>query len=170
MTQSVLEHVDEDIALFEGIRKYVSYYGESIVQMHLFPSAACLPLYLHHGIRQYTPRTILRFTSLFSNNSYVQLFELGGKETFKLQFEFFSQRRYYGVFPFNKIPFIPEGRKKELGRNLKSDPELFRDYNARFLKSARKDMADPKSFPIFYALVIHSNWKRRIYDMGNSAS
>ncbi len=81
VSQSAIEHIIEDINIFEQIASYVKKSKKNIIQIHIFPSAECLPLYLFHGVRQYTPRTISKITKLFSNFSDVELIALGGENS-----------------------------------------------------------------------------------------
>ncbi len=68
ITQSVLEHIDTDLELFKSLKEYLYLNRRPFVQVHLFPSAACLWLYLYHGYRQYTPRSISRITKIFDDD------------------------------------------------------------------------------------------------------
>ena len=62
ISQSAFEHIEEDCTLFNSIALYVNKREAPLLQIHLFPSSACLRLYPFHGIRQYTPRTISHIT------------------------------------------------------------------------------------------------------------
>ena len=91
MTQSAIEHVEADLIYFEKIKDYIRTYNKSVIQVHLFPSSVCLRLYLFHGIRQYTPRTISKITRIFSVFSNTTLFRLGGKECIRLHYDFITK-------------------------------------------------------------------------------
>ena len=83
ITQSALEHFQEDVRFFEKLVDLMLGNREQIWQVHLVPSASCLYTYLWHGFRQYTPRKISEITRLFPSNYDFELYSLGGgwKET-----------------------------------------------------------------------------------------
>ena len=144
MTQSAIEHFEEDLLYFEQIRNYILSYGKSVIQIHLLPSKACLKLYLYHGVRQYTHRTILEITRLFSGFSNCTLFELGGDECNKLHHDFITK------------PLL----KDKVGdlRDLKTEK-----YDEKLLSAIKKDMDSHSCTPAFYALLIHSNPTNRLF-------
>ncbi len=49
------------------LRDFAAAINRPSILVHLMPSAACLRLYRHHGLRQYTPRTISKITRLFDS-------------------------------------------------------------------------------------------------------
>lgn len=144
ITQSAIEHFDEDLHFFYQIRDFIQKTSKSVIQIHLFPSAAQLKLGIYHGIRQYTPRTISKITKIFDDLSYAVLFSLGGKECNSLHWEFITKPR-----SITKTGDLRETKTKE--------------YNKRLNSSIRKDMSKFQKHPNFYALVIHSNWKEKIF-------
>jgi hypothetical protein len=89
VTQSAIEHFDDDLVFFEQIKKFIDTSGKPVMQIHLFPGAATLPLYLFHGLRQYTPRTISKITRLFPQAKF-ELYGLGGRESRKLHWKYFT--------------------------------------------------------------------------------
>jgi len=66
VSQSAMEHVTNDMRVFEHVHAYAHRAGRPLLQIHLLPSAACLWLYLWHGYRQYTPRRLTPITTLFA--------------------------------------------------------------------------------------------------------
>ena len=58
MSQSAIEHFENDLLYFKQIKNFIDKTNNNTVQVHIFPSAACLKLSLWHGVRQYTPRTV----------------------------------------------------------------------------------------------------------------
>jgi hypothetical protein len=100
------------------------------------PSAACLKLYLLHGVRQYTPRTLSKFTRP-SESGYAVLYGLGGRDCNRLHFRFIT------------LPLF-------LGRN--ADMRLTRaaEYERRLYAAIKKDITLAQCSPSFYALVIHT--------------
>lgn len=150
MTQSAIEHFDEDLSFFKQIRDYTISNQRNIIQIHLFPSSYCLRLYRFHGVRQYTPRTISKITRLFNDYSYAVLFNLGGKESKRLHYE------------FNTKPLLIQ--KME----ALSDQKI-REYDRLLPGAIEEDMKHSQKSPIFYVLVIHSNWKKNLFTSPNNA-
>jgi SAM-dependent methyltransferase len=136
ISQSAIEHFDQDLAFFEQLREYIVKTGKPAVQIHLFPAAASLLLYLFHGFRQYTPRTISKITRLFSGAD-ISLYALGGEASKKLHLRYFTWpvliRRKYTQPTFDAAEYEPKLRK-----------------------AVEHDIAHPSRSPLFWALVIHS--------------
>jgi SAM-dependent methyltransferase len=143
---SALEHFEEDLYYFRQVHDFIESRKRNILQIHLFPSGPCLKLFGHHGIRQYTPRTLRSITELFHPFSYSVLFNLGGKE---------SNRVHYRHI---RLPLESPSRNDNL---KKTDPEA---YDRLTYEAIQKDMSSPGSAPTFYALVIHSYFKQRLFD------
>lgn len=143
MTQSALEHFEEDLVYFEQIREFLSRKSRNAIQVHLLPSSACRKLYRFHGVRQYTPRTISKITRIFQDFSYSVLFRLGGKECNALHWEFITK------------PLITQ--RNDL-RNTKTS-----EYDQRLIKAIKANIKNPSKPASFYALVIHANWREKIF-------
>ena len=141
LSQSAIEHFDHDLTYFLQIKEYIHRHQNPVIQVHLIPSSACLRLYRLHGTRQYTPRTISKITRLFDGFSFKVLFNLGGETCNSLHYEF----------------IVKSG--KDL-RDLKTQ-----EYDWRSMEAIQYDMANPNRNPAFYALVIHSNWKKKLFDL-----
>ena len=135
VSQSALEHFDDDLVFFDQIRDFVASTRGPVIQIHLVPSQACLRLYLLHGVRQYTPRTLSRATRLFPDGG-VELYALGGRESNRLHFEFITK------------PLLIQ--KRDL-RDERPD-----DYDRRRFQALEADLREPSRSPAFWALVIHS--------------
>ncbi len=138
ITQSAIEHFDKDLLFFEQIREFIKKSRKPIMQIHLFPAAATLPLYFFHGVRQYTPRTISKITRLF-NDSDISLYPLGSSASKKLQWRYFTWpvliTRKYSKPTFDVKIYEPQ------------------------LKAAfEHDLKYPSQSPLFWALVIKSNF------------
>ncbi|NLE65448.1 MAG: class I SAM-dependent methyltransferase [Elusimicrobia bacterium] len=144
-SHSAIEHFSEDLVFFSHIRDHILSCGQSVVQVHLFPSAACLGLYGCHGIRQYTPRTAAKIARLFAPFSNAALFGLGGRESVRIH-QKYIRRSLWG-----------RGRDERSSRESEYDRDLF--------QAMQKDMAAPSwRDPHYYALVIHSYPKRFVFD------
>ena len=136
ISQSAIEHMDHDLQFFEHVRDHVRRLGAPALQVHLCPSAACLRLYLLHGVRQYTPRTLSHVTRLFEDSSVV-LYRLGGRACNRLHYRFIT------------APLMIWRR---------GDLRLTRpaEYEHLLHAAIESDMGRPQRSPAFYALVIHT--------------
>ena len=191
ITQSVLEHIDTDLELFKSLKEYLYLNRRPFVQVHLFPSAACLWLYLYHGYRQYTPRSISRITKIFDDDDTdIRLFRLGGSESFEIQMNAFSshiyqtdhmpkhysensisQLHYYSSY-FKSHFLINETRKKQYWKirnhnlhahKLQTADNFIENYNSLLVSAIKKDMYSSDNCPLFYALIISSFLNDDIY-------
>jgi len=141
MTQSAIEHFDEDLDFFKQIKDYIISFKNNVIQIHLFPSKVCLYLYRYHGARQYTPRTISKVTKLFKDFSSTILYNLGG--------DFCNYLHYnYIINPLKKRGVDMRDTKPQ-------------EYDKLLFKSIKKDMTHSSKLPTFYALIINSNWNKK---------
>jgi SAM-dependent methyltransferase len=143
ISQSAVEHFDDDLVFFQQIRDYVETAPGPVLQIHLVPSQACLLLYHLHGVRQYTPRTLSTITRLFSSGDQALLYRLGGRGCNRLHYSFITR------------PFF-QGRRDR----RKEEPD---EYDRQLFDAVRSDMLRPQPSPAFYALVIHSRWTKRVF-------
>lgn len=143
ISQSAIEHMDHDLRFFEHVRDHVRRLGAPALQVHLCPSAACLKLYLLHGVRQYTPRTLSHITRLFEIG-YAILYRLGGRACNRLHCKFIT------------VPLM-------IWR--KSDLRVTRaaEYELRLHEAIEQDLSRPQQHPAFYALVIHTHPRTRLF-------
>ena len=137
VSQSAIEHFDDDLIFFSTLKHFIIRNKRPTVQIHLFPSSACLLLYLLHGVRQYTPRTVSKITGLFGAFSYAVLYRLGGKACNRLHYDFITW------------PLLI----KKAGDLRQSQTD---EYDQRLRKAIQDDMLRPQSSPAFWALVVHS--------------
>jgi hypothetical protein len=137
MSQSAIEHFPEDLTYFRQVRDFLLSKSTPWLQVHLFPSAACLPLYRFHGVRQYTPRTVSLITALFPDAQAV-LYELGGPNCNRVHREYISGPVFAGA---------------EDRRNTETA-----QYRAALKNAIELDRAVSSS-PSFYALVMLGNTK-----------
>lgn len=149
LSQSAIEHFDGDLVFFREIRDWARERGQPFIQVHLFPSAACLPLYLWHGVRQYTPRTVSKITRLFSEFSVSTLVPLGGRPANRLHREFIT-------WPGLKRDILKLGTADRRERELE-------EYNRRLAVALAAEPSSVKH-PSFYALVIESYVGKSIFD------
>ena len=145
VSQSAIEHFDEDVVFFDQIRDYVGATEGPVLQIHLVPSQACLRLYHLHGARQYTPRTLSALTRLFSPDAYAVLYRLGGRACNRLHYTFIT-----------KPMLILRGS------DLRN--ERPQDYDRQLREAIAADMKQPDPSPAFWALVIHSRARARLFD------
>ncbi|MEX1248898.1 MAG: hypothetical protein WEA61_10495 [Anaerolineales bacterium] len=141
MSQSAIEHFPEDLTYFRQVKHFIDQQSGPVLQIHLFPSAACLRLYRFHGVRQYTPRTVSMICALFPESA-CHLFELGGSDCNELHWEYVTK------------PVLLEGRRDR--RETEAEPY------AQRLRQALEAQSSGRSDASFYALVIHSHAKNRI--------
>jgi len=144
ITQSAIEHFDEDLLFFERIRDFIKETQKPVIQIHLFPAAATLPLYLFHGLRQYTPRTVSKIARLFDDKSNIHLFGLGGEKGKRLHFKYFTW------------PLLILRQKATWSKNVGR-------YDKEVREVIEYDINHPSKSPIFWALIIHSNPKKEIW-------
>ncbi len=143
VTQSAIEHFDEDLFFFEQIKQFINKSKRPVIQVHNFPGAATLPLYLFHGIRQYTPRSISKITKLF-DKAYICLYGLGGNAGKRVQWKFFTW------------PLLLLRRKATWSNDVAK-------YNEEVKEAIAHDVEHPSESPIFWALIIQSNFKKKIW-------
>ncbi len=145
ITQSAIEHFKNDLLYFKQLKTFIDDSQKNTIQIHLFPSSACLKLYLWHGVRQYTHRTIYKITSIFdSHNDYSILYKLGGAYSSRLHFQYITK-------PARIM-------KQKDWRFVKND-----EYRRLLKEAVEKDIQSADSKPLFYALIIHSNYKNKIF-------
>ena len=143
ITQSAIEHFNYDLEYFQQIKKFIDKNKTNIIQIHLFPSPACLWLYLFHGVRQYNFRAIMQIIDIFkSTNSYFRSYPLGGNSS--------------NLFHFLNIT-IPSLFKKW---NIESNDKYTEKLKSSVSRDLQRGISDN---PSFYALVIHSNFSKVIF-------
>lgn len=96
ITQSALEHFEEDLVFFRQIADYIATANRPIIQLHLMPSSACLTTFPWHGVRQYTPRTISRITRLFGLETSKRLYFLGSIACNRIHRQYITYPRLLG--------------------------------------------------------------------------
>jgi SAM-dependent methyltransferase len=143
VSQSTLEHAASDEAVFAQLKVLAQSAQDPLLQIHLVPSAACLRLYLWHGYRQYTPRTLSALSRPFIGADRL-IVRLGGAACNRLHWSFITRPRLIGR-----------------GDLRDRRPDEYRRALARAIES---DMREPQASPAFYALLIHSNRRERLLD------
>jgi SAM-dependent methyltransferase len=138
VSQSTLEHVRNDALVFEKIHAHAHASGRPLLQLHAVPSAACLRLYLWHGYRQYTRRTISTLTAPFADCSTRRLIALGGDACNALHWD-------YITWPL---------MIRRAGDRRDAEPER---YRAALGDAIATDIARRSAHPAFYVLLIDSN-------------
>jgi len=138
LSQSAIEHFTEDLTFFNQIKEFINHKKEPIIQIHLFPSSACLKLYKYHGLRQYTPRTISKITKIFNQFSKSTLYNLGGENCNNIHNKFITEPKY----KYN----LPDKRKE-------SPDVYFKELKESIMKDLNKNIINPS----FYVLYIYSH-------------
>jgi hypothetical protein len=144
ITQSAIEHFEEDMPFYEAIAEFIGKADKPVIQIHNFPGKAILPLYLFHGVRQYTPRNISKITRLFKGSG-IYLYGLGGDACKKVQWKYFTW------------PLLILRKKARWSEDVAA-------YDAEVRKAAEYDILNPSGSPLFWVLVIHSHLKNRIWE------
>ena len=138
VSQSAIEHVGDEGACFDRIHAHAHARGRPLLQLHAVPSAACLRLYLWHGYRQYTPRTISSITARFADCSERALVSLGGRRSNAVHWRWVTWPIFF----------------RRAGDPRDRDPAA---YRRDFEEAVAHDAADPDGPPSFYVLMIGSN-------------
>ena len=150
ITQSAIEHFKYDIEYFRQLKNFIKRNKRNTVQIHIFPAPPSLWIYLLHGFRQYNFRSISKIINIFDdydNKSYATLFKLGGNA---------SNLVHLKHVTFPKI--IKTAGIKSL-RDLNPN-KYFAIAKNSILKDLRNENFKNCSF---YALIIHSNYKNKIF-------
>lgn len=135
VTQSAIEHFDHDLLFFEQIKSFVGKANHPVMQIHLFPAKATLPLYLFHGLRQYTPRTLSKITRLLGDGFSFELYGLGGRVCAKLHFKYFTW------------PVLITRRHEKPTFDVS-------EYEPALRAAVEKDAKTAPRSPLFWALII----------------
>jgi hypothetical protein len=139
LTQSALEHFEEDLLYFNQVSQYVLRSQHPILQVHLIPSASCVATFPWHGVREYTPRTLSRITRLFGADTERYLFRLGATRCNRVHRQFIT-------WP-----------------NLRHGVDLRHVENLRYQRDLRSailhDFSSMGRSAAFYALVLASNFR-----------
>lgn len=93
VSQSALEHIENDTASLISVTKSLSQKSKNFIQVHMIPAPASLPLYLWHGWRQYSLRNLSRWSSLITaidDNLEMEVFALGGIHSFWTHFKHYT--------------------------------------------------------------------------------
>jgi hypothetical protein len=144
VSQSALEHFENDLLFFRQIRDFVDSKRSPLLQIHLSTTPACLELYGLHGVREYTPRSTSMIAKLFDKTSYSLMFQLGGDACNRVHMDYIMN------------PLSTQGIDL---RNTKTI-----EYDRRVKSAIIQDMANYPRNPSFFALVIHSLYHRPIWD------
>jgi hypothetical protein len=146
VSQSALEHFDDDLTAFEDIAAFTCEPPRPLLQIHLVPAASALVLYPWHGVRQYTPRTLSKAVRLFAPYSHCVLFALGGRASHAIHWDFITRSQFFGG---------PERRQTE--------PERYAEAARRALgQDLAGDSASRNA--AFYAFAVHSHRRERVFD------
>lgn len=160
ISQSSLEHIENDLVVFKQIRKFVDLAKHEVIQIHLVPSASCLWLYLFHGVRQYTPRTISKISKLF-DDSFCKLVGFGGNESFKLQWNVFTKQEIFNRLGLYKFGFVSKEWQGSNFNKIIDKKSVIDKYEKLARQAIRKDMKDQSKRAVFYALIIKSNFNEK---------
>jgi SAM-dependent methyltransferase len=126
-TQSALEHFEFDLDFFARIEKRQKTTKLPLIQVHVFPSKACLKTFLWHGIRQYNFRKIRRIIEIAHPETKPILICLGGPSTNKFHWDSITRfsirklrQRMYTSYPSFAISMANAIKRDELSRRARS--------------------------------------------------
>jgi SAM-dependent methyltransferase len=149
-TQSALEHFDRDLDFHQHVNNFIKNNinnNKKFFQLHLVPSGQCLFSYLAHGYRHYTPNTISKISSLYSDgqNTRFILFELGSKNSWLMHIKCITLAKFFSFLSF-----------REFNKN---------NYIKALDEAVQKDIENPKKNEAsFYAFMILSNYSNTDVD------
>ncbi|WP_337997829.1 class I SAM-dependent methyltransferase [Oleispirillum naphthae] len=138
VTQSALEHFEEDLTFFRQAAAEAEAHGAPLLQIHLMPSPACLWLYLWHGYRQYSHRRLEEIAALFGARAFAAAVALGAGRCNAVHARYITRPMLTGR---------PD--RREAGTAA---------YVAELTAAIAADMARPDfARASFYALIVGSN-------------
>jgi SAM-dependent methyltransferase len=145
VSQSAIEHFDDDLSVFEDVARVVERRGRPFLQIHLAPAASALRLYPWHGVRQYTPRTLSKLSRLFRGYTRGIAYELGGHAGNRVHWEFIARQQFFG------------------GPDLRAAEPIRYETAARTAIERDLTPGAPRTPPAFYALVLHSHPRQVLF-------
>ena len=138
ISQSFMEHIKNDLEVFEDLRDFMLKRTRPTMQVHLLVASAAAPLFLLHGYRQYGIYALKQITDLYRDPRFeLKLYKLADGLSNKVHFEYITDPIYLK----NSV----DGRE--------TAPDAYR----KALKNALlEDMTTPIEDPSFWALVIET--------------
>lgn len=130
LTQSALEHFEEDLTFFRQVADFVNAAARPIVQVHLLPSADSLTIFPWHGVRQYTPRTISKITMLHGPETSRTLYALGAAHCVRFQRRAITWPRLRGKQDLRQTD--PVSYERQLREAIRADTRQPRPHAASF--------------------------------------
>ncbi len=140
ISQSALEHVENDIEALELLTRKLSLTNKNFVQIHLVPASASLWLYLFHGWRQYSRKNLGAFAKRLGEieGLKVSAVPLGGLFSFWTHFRHITLRRI-----FNKLT------QKKIYTNKE------KNFSEIIISSVTKELNCRNRLPSFWAFIVH---------------
>jgi SAM-dependent methyltransferase len=127
ITQSSLEHIENDLWYFEQLRNHAENSKKTLVSINLVPSTANLFLAPWHGIRQYGKVSISKIVRLVGRNADTEVALLGGKASTVLQFRELTWKSIKG----KQTGVTQKGYHEKLVKALKRDSSKIEGLNFR---------------------------------------
>jgi len=119
ITQSAIEHFEEDLSFFQGVQQFVQKSGQPLIQIHLFPAKAGLWTGLLHGIRQYNLRMICKILQVSKIEKPGLLILLGGKNSNR--FHWNTVTKNLVLHRYNKVFTFANGYSNGLIKSIEND-------------------------------------------------
>ena len=144
ISQSSLEHIEEDKYVLEKTTKKLIENKIPFIQIHMVPASLCLWLYLWHGYRQYSKKNLSNISNELKKNFDVNTFivPIGGKLSFWTHFKYVTLPIY-----IKKILMNDQLYKWYSKKNIQK----------KIIKNISKELECKHQSPIFWALVITPN-------------
>ena len=150
VTQSAIEHFKYDIEYFRQLKNFIKKNKRNTVQIHIFPAPPSLWIYLLHGFRQYNFRSISKIINIFDdhdNKSYSTLFKLGGNASNLVHLKYVTYPKIIKTAGIKSFRDLNPKKYFEIAKN-----SILKDLRNENFKNCS-----------FYALVIHSNYRNKIF-------
>jgi len=143
ISQSALEHIENDILVIEEITKKLNEHKKPFIQVHMIPASKCLWLYLWHGYRQYSHKNLSGILNNLNNNFNLNscIIPIGGSYSFWVHLRHITLPVYLNYLIFRD--------------------KFFKWYKHQFIEkkifqTASKELHCINRSPLFWCLIITS--------------
>jgi len=144
ISQSSLEHIEQDTLVLEEITKKLIENNTPFIQIHMVPASMCLWLYLWHGYRQYSKKNLSNISDQlkkkFDVNSFIT--PIGGR------LSFWTHLRYVTLPVYIRKILMKDKLYKWYNQN---------NIEKKITENITKELECKHESPIFWAFVITSN-------------
>ncbi len=143
ISQSALEHIENDIHVLDEITNKLIENKKPFVQIHMVPASMCLWLYLWHGYRQYSKKNLSNISNQLKNkfNINLSIVPIGGGNSFWTHLRYITIPVYFKKFILNDKQFKWYNQKI---------------VEEKIIESVKKELDCVKEKPVFWSIVITS--------------